>query len=209
VVDAEAARREREAADAASGVVALPLSRVARAARLGLISPATYAARLARDGYTPDDIAIDMELLLVEIADERAAQARREALAATVDEPRALTLQQIERGVKAGTQSINDYRFALAALYGPDDVELLARTLQAELDTLNDARARRVTIEGELAARILSIGDLEAGVKAGALTFEQYRDQLLRWGYGLDDAELLTALLVEKLTAAPAGGDGG
>jgi hypothetical protein len=209
VADAEAARRQREATETASGVVVLPLSRVARAARLGLISPATYQARLVRDGYTADDIAIELELLLVEIADERAAQTRRDALAAALDEPRALTLQQIERAVKAGTQNINDYRFALAQVYGSDDVDVLARTLEAELETLTDARGRRVTIGGELAARTLSIGDLEAGVKAGALTFGQYRDQLIRWGYGADDAELLTALLVEKLSAAPAGGSDG
>jgi hypothetical protein len=209
VVDADAARRKREEAEAASAVVALPLSRLARAARLGLVSPAAYQARLAADGYTPDDIAIEMELLLVEIADERAAQARRDELAAALEEPKALTLQQIAQAVKAGTQSINDYRFALAQVYDQNDVEVLARTLQAELDTLNDAAGRRVTIEGELAARTLSIGDLEAGVKSGLVSFEQYRDQLIRWGYGADDAELLTALLVEKLHAAPAGDDGG
>lgn len=209
VVDAEDARRKREAAEAASGVVALPLSRVASAARLSLISPATYQARLERDGYTPDDIAIEMELLLVEIADTQAARARRDELAAAAAAPQTITLQQIERAVKAGTASINDYRFALSQVYQPDDVELLARTLEAELDTLNDARRRRVTIEGELAARTLSIGDLEAAVKAGAVTFEQYRDQLIRWGYGADDAELLTSLLVEKVNAAPAEGDNG
>jgi hypothetical protein len=209
VVDADAARRKREDAEAASAVVALPLSRLARAARLGIVSPAAYQARLVDDGYTADDVAVEIELLLVEIADERAAQLRRDDLAAAVTEPQALTLQQIERAVKAGTQSINDYRFALAQVYAPDDADVLARTLEAELDTLNDARSRRVTIEGELAARTLSIGDLEAGVKAGALTFERYRDQLIRWGYGRDDAELLTALLVEKLNAAPAGDGNG
>jgi hypothetical protein len=209
VADAEDARQRRAAAEAASGVVALPLSRVAAAARLGLISPATYKARLDRAGYTPDDVAIEMELLLAEIADIQAARARREELAAAAAAPQRVTLAQLERAVKAGTATLNDYRFALAQVYGPEDVDLLAETLEAELNALDDARRRRVTIEGELAARTLSIGDLEAAVKAGALTFAQYREQLIRWGYGADDAELLTALLVEKVNAAPAEGGNG
>lgn len=209
VDDADAARRRREAAEAAGGVVALPLSRVARAARLSLISPATYEERLRRDGYDDDDVAIEMELLVVEIADVQAERARRAELEAAAESPRVVSLQQLERAVKAGTASINDYRLAALAIYAPEDVELLARTLQAEVDVLNDARRRRRTIEGELTERTLSLGQLETAVKSGAVTFEHYRDQLMSWGYGQDDAELLTSLLFDEVNKPPDGADGG
>jgi hypothetical protein len=206
VADAESARRKREAAEAASGVVALPLSRVSTAARLGLIPASTYRARLARDGYTADDITIEMDLLVSEIADVQAARARRDALASQTDAPRALSIAQVERAVKAGTATIGDYRAAVAAVYGADDVTLLVSTLQAELSSLADAAARRTTIDGELTARTLSLGQIEAAVLAGAVSLDQYQQQLVSWGYGTDDAGLLAALLFDKLNRAAAGG---
>lgn len=205
VADAEAARLKRAAAEAASAVAKLPLSRVAQAARLGLVTPAAYQARLVAEHFTPADITIDMELLLVEIADTQAARARRDELARKAAEPPALSLATVERAVKAGTATIADYQTAAAGIYEPADVALLVATLDAELAALDDARNRHTTITGELAARTLSLAELEAAVKAGAVSFRGYRAQLVSWGYGPDDADLLTALLLDKLNAAPAG----
>jgi len=133
VADAEAARRRREKADAASAVATLPLSRVTQAARLGLLTPDQYQARLVDAGFSDDDIAIEMELLLVEIADIQAARARRDALAETLDPPKALSLATLERAVKAGVASVDDYIAAASAVYAPADVELLTNLLIAEL----------------------------------------------------------------------------
>jgi hypothetical protein len=209
VADAEAARQRREAAAAASGVVALPLSRVSSAARLGLIPPTPTRRGSSRTATRTADIAIEMDLLLTEIADVQAARARRDELAAAADQPRAVTIGQVERAVRAGTASIADYRAALSAAYAPADVELLVATLGAELATLQDASARRTTINGELAARTLSLGQLEAAVKAGAITVDAYAQQLVSWGYGSDDADLLASLLVDQLSRATTAGPNG
>lgn len=209
VADAEAARQRRQEAEATSGVVALSLSRVFSAARLGLISPAVYQARLEHDGYTAADVQIEMDLLFTEIADVQAARARRDALAAAADAKARVTIAQLERAVRAGTASIEDYRAALAVNYAPEDVDLLVRTLQAELAGLKDAADRRTTINGELAARTLSLGQLEAAVKAGAVTLDAYVQQLISWGYGSDDADLLAALLFDQLSHAANGGSNG
>jgi len=202
VADADAARAQRAAAEAAGSAIPLPLARVHQAARLGVITPATYRARLVREKFTPDDIALELELLLVEIASVQAARARRDALSAQLDAPKALSLAQLEHAVKAGAASIDDYRAAASTVYGADDVDVLVATLQDELATLADARDRHVTIEGELTARTLSLAELEAAVKASLVTLDAYRAQLVAWGYGSDDADLLAALLAEHLTAA-------
>lgn len=208
VADADAARQRREATAATGGAVGLAFARVTQAARLGLISPAAYQARLTRAGWAADDITIEMDLLLVEIADTQAARARRQQLAEQLDAAKALSLAQLERAVKLGTATIADYQSAAAAIYEPADVDLLVATLQAELDALATAAERRATIDGELTARQLSLGQLEAAVKAGALSLLDFRDRLITWGYGLDDAQLLTALLANAMDRS-AGAPGG
>lgn len=202
VADTDAARATRAAHEATAAFAPLPLARVHQAARLGLLTPATYQARLVRERYTPEDIAIELELLLVEIADVQAARVKRDALTATLDAPRALSLGQVASAVRTGAAPLDTYRAAAADVYSLEDVDLLVATLSAELATLADARDRRVTIVGELTARTLSLGELEAAVKAGLVTLDAYRAQLVAWGYGSDDADLLAALLFEHLAAA-------
>jgi hypothetical protein len=101
---------------------------------------------------------------------------------------------------------VNDYRArALDLGYTAADAETLVGTLEAEIATLDDASRRRVTIDGELAARTLSLGQLEDAVKAGAITLDAYEQQLEAWGYGADDAQLLAALLADALAKKAAG----
>jgi hypothetical protein len=205
VADAESARLQRQTLEGAAVAVDLPLSRITAAARLGIITPDAYAQRLEALGYTDDDIAIEMELLLQEIAQVQATRAKQTATD-TLAAGRGLSLADIARAVKAGAASLADYRARAIALgYTTDDAELLVSTLQAELDALDDARKRRVTIDGELAARTLSLGQLEDAVKAGAITLDAYQQQLEAWGYGADDAELLAALLADTLAKKAAG----
>jgi hypothetical protein len=205
VADAETARQQRQTAEGAADTVDLPLSRITAAARLGIISPDAYAERLAALGYTDDDIAIEMELLLQEIADVQATRAKQTA-ADAAGAARGLSLSDVARAVKAGRASVNDYRArALDLGYTAADAETLVGTLEAEIATLDDASRRRVTIDGELAARTLSLGQLEDAVKAGAITLDAYEQQLEAWGYGADDAQLLAALLADALAKKAAG----
>jgi hypothetical protein len=133
VDQADAARRKREQAGAARGPAALSLATAARAARLGLISPAEYRDRLTAAGYTADDIAIEMDLLVAEIGDVQAARAKQGK--ADSDNPtQGLTLSQLATAVKAGEAPIEAYS-ARAHDFGlsDDDVDLLTRVLLDEL----------------------------------------------------------------------------
>jgi len=204
VADADAARLRRDQPIPDRAAPALSLARVAEAARLGLLTPATYAARLRRDGYSEEDLAIEMELLLLEIGDVQAARAKRDALEAVTATP-TLSLAQVERAVKARTATIADYRGAAAQLgYSVDDTALLVTTLEAELGTRDEARRRRDEIDAELKPRNLSIAQLEATVKGGLKSVADFLADVQALGYSPEDAELLAVLLVDELEAAEA-----
>jgi hypothetical protein len=202
--DADAAtiaRKRRGDVPPGRGADALPIAVLARAVRFGFVDPGVYQARLAAVGYSGDEIAIEMDLLTVEIATTRAQQQRREQLIQQQTD-RGLTLQQLAAAVRAGEASIDDYRGRAAALgYTPADVDLLVAVLADEVTARADAEARRVTIDGELAARQLSLGELEKAVGANLRTLEQYRQQLVNWGYSDADAQVLASLLGAKLAA--------
>jgi hypothetical protein len=202
VAAADAARAKRDAAGRASDGRTLPVSAVARAARLGLVSPDVYQARLRDAGYTDDDVAIDMALLMTEIADVQAARATRDAAAAPAA-PKGLTLTELARAVRLGVQHLEDYRAAaVAAGLTPDAVDTLTRVLAEELQATADAKARRATIHTALAAQNLSLPTLEARVLSGEWTVAQFVDALAQTGYAPADAALLGSLLVDQVDAA-------
>jgi len=206
LAEAEAARRRRAERDRDMEPRALPLATVRRAAQLGVISPASYQARLVAEGFSADDIALELELLLLEIADVQASRRRRDAL-----EPdaagRGLSLAEIEQAVKAGTATLPEYRArAVTAGYSAAAVDALVALLEAELETQADAARRRDAIDGELVTRELSLGQLEDAVKNGFKSLDQFAADLRTLGYGSDDTDLLVALLTTKLDRAAATG---
>lgn len=205
VDEANAARARRHATTDDDGGLALSLATVRRAARLGVITPDAYADRLARQGYAPDDIAIDLELLLLEIADVQAARAKRDAAERAAAE-RQLSLVDVERAVKRGLQPIEAYRARAAELgFAGDDLDLLVALLVDEVADLQAARARRGQIDGELRARNLSVATLEEAVTKGFATLADFHAEVRALGYSAEDADLLTALLATDLDAAAEG----
>lgn len=208
VQEANAARARRAASETGSGGLQLPIASIRRAARLGVISPDVYAARLAEDGYSQDDIAIDMELLLIEIADVQAKRAARE-LAESDAAAKQLSLAEVERAVKRGLLDLDAYRVRAAQVgYSGTDLEVLVDLLADEVAQLEAARARREAIDGQLRERALSIAQLEAAVKSGLRTIAEYAAELRALGYGADDAELLTELLYLELAGDDGASDG-
>jgi hypothetical protein len=149
-----------------------------------------------------------MDLLAVEIADVQAARAKAAAAEAKANDP-ALSLDHARAAVKLGVATMDDYRArAIAIGYSSDEIDTLVGVLEQEVQQVQDAEARRAVIDGQLKQRNLSLSELDAAVKAGQLTIDQYNARLLALGYGADDADLLTTLLQLKLAAAPAAGGG-
>jgi hypothetical protein len=199
---ADAARRARPPADASPEPRALPLSTVRRAAQLGLITPADYADRLVAAGYAEDDIAIEMDLLLTEIADVQAARAKEAATDAAPTATR-LSLTQMAAAVRAGVKHLEDYR-ALAVTKGldRDSVNTLVRVLSDELASSDAARARRAELGSELLPKDINLAVLEQGVRDGTLTLATYAKTLVAAGLDTVDVGLLVALLNDEQLAA-------
>lgn len=202
VADAESARQRRDQPSSGSAGPRLSLDRGRQAARLGLITPATYADRLRRDGFSDDDIAIEMELFLLEVGAVQTDRARRDVIERELV-AKGLSLEQLARAVRVGLQPLEAYQASAIELgYEQADVAILVRVLGDELRATQAAKARRDELAGELTARSFSLAELEAGALAGTLTVAQFIAELTTAGLAPDDAELLGALLVTQLEAA-------
>jgi len=202
VDEAAAATARRDAADRRSQAPRAPLADVRRAARLGLIDIPVYVARMKADGYTDDDVAIELDLLTTEIAQLQQQQAAAAAADAASGQ-KGLTLAQLAAAVLAGVQPIGAYTARAAAIgLSPADAQTLTATLQAQLDTTAAARARKAQLAAEGADRELRRADVEKGVRDGLKTIDDYRAWLQGAGYADDDAALLVAELQIALDGA-------
>ncbi len=206
VTSADAARQRRDATGGVVGGRALPIATLARAARLGLITVQAYQDRLAAAGYSPDDVALETDLLVAEIADAQAARTTADATPAPAGE-KALTLGELAAAVRHGFKTLGDYQAAArAAGLDEDAVATQTRVLADELAATNDAQARRAAIGSELTAKGVSLAALEDDVRAGTTTIADYVDHLEQLGYAAADAELLGALLEDSLDGTPPAG---
>lgn len=201
VAQADAARRKRETTAAGSGAPAIPLSTVARAARLGIVPPALYQQRLTDAGYTSDDIAIEMALLVTEIADVAAAKAKQDEKDAAAAAP-TLTLAQLATAARADVLPIGAYQARAFELgYSADDVDTLVRVLQIAVDAAAASRARRAQLEAKQTPAGPSLAELRGQVLAGAMTLEAYVGRLTAAGLDPVDVDMLASLLADELAA--------
>lgn len=230
VAEADDARRRREQAATRAGSPGLSLATLQRAARLGFVQPQTYIDRLRVLGYDDDALAVELELLLFEIAEIQRVRAIREggpplpspsatprtepplepgAPAVPTPEPRELTLAQVERAVRAGALTLDDYRVAaIGAGMASAAVEVVVAVLAQEVGTLTEAREVRAIVLRRLADRNVSLDELEAAVTKGGQPIDSFVAVLQQLGIDADAAELVAALLLDELEAAAAKGTG-
>jgi hypothetical protein len=151
--NAARARRTSAASDADGRPVSL--GEVTRAARLGLLSPAEYQAQLVARGFTPEAIALELQLLSYEIAHTKqpapAAGSATAAIGASGEsalafankrhvaidgelEGRGASLAQIEEAVKENQMTLDAFQTWLENNgYGAADAELLRALLATKL----------------------------------------------------------------------------
>ncbi len=204
LAEVDAARARQEQTDSPVGALELPLSELSRAARLGIISPSEYRARLIERGFDELDAEISVDMLLREIATTQTARALRDQVER---EPGGvgLTLAELARAVKAGIKSVDDYAAALyVAGKTPDAVETLRALLEDEVAERKAAESRRKRIAERLLKDGLDLDALESDMLAGGISLDEYSATLA--GVGVQPAEIgiLVGLLVAQLNAAPA-----
>lgn len=201
VAEAQAARQRRIDADAARDRRRAPLSDVARAARLGRIPVSVYTARLRADGYTDDDVALETDLLVDEIAQEQAAKAARDAAAAAAAN-HGLSLAQVADLVRASRASLDDYRAAArAAGYSADAANQLVSLLADELARTQATAQARAAAAAAASNRGLSLAQVGDLVRRQRATLDDYRAAARAAGYSDDAAGALVALLGDELAA--------
>lgn len=195
----ELERRRREVADRQPDK-GLSLSQAETAVLRGVMTLADFDALLVEQGYSAFDRAVMVELLQRRQSDQAAAEQQRleqEAAAAA----KSIPLADIRRAVLKGIRSLDDYDAALmeARIAGADR-SLMLDLLRAELAELADAQARRQELAETQPTRGVSLTQLEQAVVVGAATLEQYQAELAAAGYSADDIDLLTALLLDRIT---------
>jgi hypothetical protein len=191
--DAELARRRRATPPPGSATPGTTLATIRRAAQLGIVAPDAYIDRLRALGYSADDLDLELELLLTEIADTQEARRGRDADPPS-GAPAGLSLAELERAVKAGVATIEDYRARAVALgKTPDEIEVLAAVVEHEAQTLSAARAAHDNLGLRLAADGDDLKALDAGVKDGSLTIVDYLAELAARGVAADEAQLVAA----------------
>lgn len=190
---ADAARREELRRQAQ--VKRISLGDAETAVKRGVSTLDEYTQFLVRSGYGDSDRALLAGLLAAELQEAAEASRRREEAKA------ALALQQVslddvERAVRRGLRTIDDYRaFLDASGFAADDAGLLAELLQSELDTDAAARTRREEAARVAAVRNVNLSDQEKAVRGGLATITDYRAALARAGFTSDDLDLLARLL--------------
>ena len=198
---AAAARTKRTQGDTTGGGTVVALTVVAKAARLGVITTDAYQARLAAAGYSPDDIALEMDLLVAEMSKAAGTKATTAAAPAPTAPP-ASSLDALAAQVKVGAATLSDYRqAAISSGLSDADVTAAVTQLQDELDVLAAAKTRRDAIAAQLAPTATPLEPLEASVRSGALTVVALEAQLEAIGIAAVDAQFVGALLEAELAA--------
>jgi hypothetical protein len=199
VADAELARRRRETPAPEPATPGSPLSTIRRAAQLGIVPPDAYLDRLRDAGYSDDDLDIELELLLTEIADVQAARRKRDEPAPATAPP-GPSLADLERAVKLGVASLGQYRARAVELgKSPEEIDLLAAVVEREVQSLAAAHKAHDDLGLRLAAGGDNLKALDAGVKDGTLEIVDYVAELEARGVASDEAQLVAAYVAFTL----------
>lgn len=177
----------------------ISLAALEDAVKRGVLSMSAFASELDTRGFNAEDAALLTALLTNEIATLKAAQQKRDEIAARLATTK-LSLGTIETAVRKGVATMDNYRAALAAygLSAPDQATLVA-LLQSHLADDQVAQRKRDAAAVALAASHLSLVQEEQAVRDGIKTLDDYRGLLAAHGFSADDQATLVALLEEQL----------
>jgi hypothetical protein len=196
------AKRKAAAAKAAAGRISLP--QIEQAVIAGLRPIADYTAALGALGYDAADQETLTELLQQRVAHAASVAAKEKAAAARLAD-KDISLADLQRAVKLGVATIDDYTAALAdAGFDATDQATMRASLLAQVAAAKQAATKRNKAAKSLGARGISLAQEEQLVKDGILTLDNYGQFLIQNGYSQADADNLAALLKMKIDQAQA-----
>lgn len=202
----------------------LSIGQVEQMVRKGLMNVDDLRTWMQRENYPLQEIQF-LELLLIEEVNtatsaaaarkakaeaalkateaRQAAAAQKQQAAAARLESKGVSLAEAKQLVQDGQWTFDQYAAFLAS-YGvaADHIPELLTLLHEQIDAVQAKRAaagnkKALTIEKEI-----PIGRMEAGVKAGVITMDDFRRYLADQQYGPEDIDNLVAVLQAELDAA-------
>jgi len=194
-----AAEAKRQAALEALALKKVSLSKEEELVLRGIRTLDSYSDWLRAHKFPAADVA-DLTTLLGDKINAAHAAADKKAGLTQQATQRKLSIADLERAVKLGLMSVDEYRSQLAgAGFSDADRDLLAAMLQKELDQAAAAAELRKEAEAKLAEQHLSLADMELAVREGLHNVDWYQQQLTTRGFDADDAALLADELRKQL----------
>jgi len=201
--DAAAEQLRTEAANK-SEARGLSLSQVESAVRAGVLTMDDYRSTLLDLGYDANAQDALIGLLQLKLDQDQqtfAAQGKASALLAQ----RGLSLDDIARGVELGLVRPEVYTATLkAAGLSSSDADYLTLVEASRVAQRQDAIARSQAADQVLARVGLSLSGLQASVRAGRLTVDQFQQQMLAAGVDSEQAQTLADLASTEVAAIQA-----
>jgi hypothetical protein len=173
----------------------LDVAQLESAVKQGLITTADFTAHMLQLGMSATDAALLTQELQGQI-DSAAVKAKAVADAKAKAAVRHVDLKQEERAVRLGIQTIQQYgAFLDAHGFDPHDRDVLVSELQAQLATDKQLAAKQQAAAAKLAAKGISLGQMERLVRAGVKTTADYQAALAAAGVDAADQAALVQFL--------------
>ncbi|MGH9806258.1 MAG: hypothetical protein ACRD9W_03185, partial [Terriglobia bacterium] len=173
----------------------LSIAQLESAVKSGAITIDEYTQRMEAAGVSPSDAAILTQVLqdsITTAANKATATATAKAQASV----KKVNLTQFETAVREGLKTVDDYQaFLKSAGYDDTDAALLVSELQTQLGKDQAAQTLATGATAKATAKGLSLTQLQAAVRAGLKTMDDYRAALLALGYDTSDQDALVGLL--------------
>jgi hypothetical protein len=197
----QAAEQKAAAAAAKAAVAGVSLANFQQLVKSGLRTFDDYRAFLSALGLKSPAIQDLLDLLHQQITAQQTLEQKHSDLQAAAA-VKHLPLSQTEAAVVAGVLSIGELqKFMAASGYAADDINIVTAFVQAKIDAAKSSADARRKAAAALAARGLSLADLERAVKLGVLSMDEYQATLTAVGFAADAIAILTASLQAELTS--------
>lgn len=193
------ARAKREAREAEAQQQGIALAQRRRVVIAGVRPKQYYADALVAAKWPADDQLADLDLLDVEIA--AAAEARRRRGEIIEKTPASLvSIAQLEHALVLGLLTPAEFRAALLDRGASDaDADLLVTLALAKVADARAAATLHDQVQRELEAKGVSLAELEAAVRRGIVTLDDFALDLSNRGLAGEQVLLLRQLLEERV----------